>query len=67
MSILYHPPYKEEKYDITQEVPEPTMEKAIENELSQETEESDRIVINPTVDNNLWIDHVCNHTYYRQS
>jgi hypothetical protein len=58
MNVLYHPPYKEEKYDIAQEMPEPTMEKAIENELSQETKETNRIAINPTIDNNLWIDHV---------
>lgn len=58
MSVLYHPADKEKKYDIAQEMPEPTMEKAIENELSQETKETNRIVIDATIDDNLWIDHV---------
>ncbi len=58
MSVLYHPPYKEEKYDITEEMPESTMKEAIEDELSQESKETNRIVIDATIDNNLWIDHI---------
>ncbi len=58
MSVLYHPPYKEEKYDIAQEMPESTMKEAVEYEFSEESEEANRIVIDATIDDNLWVDHV---------
>lgn len=53
MSVFDHPAYKEEKYNIAQEVPESTMQKTIENEFSEESKETNRIVIYSTIDYNF--------------
>lgn len=37
VAVFYNAADKEEKYDIAQEMPEPTMEEAIENELSEKS------------------------------
>lgn len=58
MSIFYHAADKEEKYDITEEMPESTMEETIEYELSEESEEANRIAVYSAINDYLRIDPV---------
>lgn len=47
--VFYDATNKEKKNHIAQEMPESTMEKTVEDELSEESEKSNRIAINPAV------------------
>lgn len=47
--VFYHATNKEKKNDIAQEMPESTMEETVKDELSEESEKSNRIVVNSSV------------------
>ena len=56
--VFYDATNKEKKYHIAQEMPESTMKEAVQYEFSEESKETNRIVIDATIDDNLWIDHI---------
>jgi hypothetical protein len=49
MRVFYDATNKDEENDIAQEMPESTMEKTVEDELSEESEKSNRIVVNSSI------------------
>jgi len=55
VAVFYHAADKEKKYDITEEMPESTMEETIEYELSEESKKTNRIAVYSAIDNNLRI------------
>jgi uncharacterized protein YacL len=59
MSMLNNTTNKEEKYDVTEEVPKAAMKEAVEQEFTQKPKETNRIVVDTSVYNNLRVNHIC--------